>query len=221
MSAACRGWREHATTRGAPDVATVVVPFAGVQGKTRLHESARVRRVVSLAMLADVLAVCVPFGRTLVVTPDADAAAAARKAGAEAAADPGGGQGAAVRVGLEQVGSGPALVVNSDLPCLALDDLEALAGVVPAHGLALVEAADGTTNALGLSAPAVFAPLYGPGSAGRFREHAARLGLAAAAVELPGVTEDVDTLADLERLEARCGAHTRACLARLAAGACA
>ena len=204
--------------RSGPDVPTVVVPFAGVQGKTRLHESGRVRRALSHAMLADALAVCVPFGRTLVVTPDANAAAAAREAGADAVADPGGGQGAAVQAGLEQAAPGSVIVVNSDLPCLAPADLEALAAAVPVHGLVLVEAADGTTNALGLSASGVFAPLYGPGSAARFREHATRLGLAAATVALPSIAEDVDTLADLERLEARCGAHTRACLAELAAG---
>jgi len=37
-------------------VTTVVIPFAGADGKSRLHESRRVRRTLSLAMLADVLA---------------------------------------------------------------------------------------------------------------------------------------------------------------------
>ena len=41
---------------------TVVIPFAGADGKSRLHESRRVRRTVSLAMLGDVLAACVPIG---------------------------------------------------------------------------------------------------------------------------------------------------------------
>ena len=83
-------------------------------------------------------------------------------------------------------------------------------------GLALVEAADGTTNAIGLSAADVFAPLYGSGSAARFRDHASRLGVDVVRVELPGLAEDVDTFADLERLAPRCGARTRACLAELA-----
>ena len=40
---------------------------------------------------------------------------------------------------------------------------------MPPGGLALVEAADGTTNALALASPRLFEPLYGPGSADRFR----------------------------------------------------
>ena len=47
-----------------------------------------------------------------------------------------------------------------------------LVGRLADAGLALVEAADGTTNALSLPDPSVFAPLYGPGSADRFRAHA-------------------------------------------------
>jgi len=41
----------------------------------------------------------------------------------------------------------------------------------------VVEARDGTTNALGLPYPEVFRPLYGPGSAARFVAHALRLAL--------------------------------------------
>jgi 2-phospho-L-lactate guanylyltransferase (CobY/MobA/RfbA family) len=69
-------------------------------------------------------------------------------------------------------------------------------------------AEDGTTNALGLSDTTLFAPLYGPGSAARFQaisEHSV-------VVDRPGLRDDVDTLADLERLAARCGPHTRAAL---------
>ena len=69
--------------------------------------------------------------------------------------DPGGGQGPAVRAGLEVAalasgGAGPLLVVNADLPCVTARDLLALAGAVPDDGLALARAADGTTNALAL-----------------------------------------------------------------------
>ena len=57
------------------------------------------------------------------------------------------------------------LVVNADLPCAKARDLLTLLGALPEGGIALVEAADGTTNALALAAPHLFAPLYGPGSA--------------------------------------------------------
>jgi 2-phospho-L-lactate guanylyltransferase (CobY/MobA/RfbA family) len=49
---------------------TVVIPFAGVEGKTRLHTSRRARRALSLAMLGDVLAAAAAFGGLRVVTAD-------------------------------------------------------------------------------------------------------------------------------------------------------
>jgi 2-phospho-L-lactate guanylyltransferase (CobY/MobA/RfbA family) len=101
------------------------------------------------------------------------------------------------------------LVVNADLPCAVVDDLEALAAAIPADALALAQARDGTTNALGLSSAAMFSPVYGPGSAARFRALAA----GSVSVRLPNLADDVDTLADLERLFARCGPRTQACLA--------
>ena len=94
--------------------------------------------------------------------------------------------------------------MNADLPAATPAALRRLAEA----GLALVEAADGTTNALSLPDPRVFAPLYGPGSAARFRAHA---GLAT--VRIPELELDVDSDADLERLGARLGPRTRALLA--------
>jgi len=193
---------------------TVVVPFAGSSGKTRLDAPWSTRRELSLAMLADVVAAAIVVGRTLVVTMDAAAAAVAADAGAEAVADPGGGQGAAVAAALGLAADGEVLVVNADLPCVVPVDLRALLAAIPSHGLALVEALDGTTNALGLSAPEVFAPLYGPDSASRFRA----LPVESVAVAVPNLAEDVDTLADLERLQLRCGPRTQAALAALSAG---
>ena len=169
---------------------TVVVPFAGAAGKTRLDAPRSTRRELSLAMLADVLAAAIPVGRTLVVTPEADGI---ELIGVEVVDDPGGGQGAAVQaalVGLE----GRVLVVNADLPCVTTADLLALVEAIPPRGLALVEARDGTTNALGLSSPGLFQPLYGPGSANRFRA------LGAVPVTIPNLADDVDTSADLDRL---------------------
>jgi 2-phospho-L-lactate guanylyltransferase len=194
---------------------TVVIPFAGAEGKTRLHSSSRIRRVLAHAMFCDVLAACVLVGRTRVVTPDEKGANAAREAGAEVVADPGGGQGAAVQAGLEGVEPGGILVVNADVPCVVPHDLRSLLAATPAGCLALVEALDGTTNALSLSAPAEFAPLYGPGSSDRFRAHAESLGLEAVSVAVPNLAEDVDTMEDLTRLQLRAGPRTQACLAEL------
>jgi 2-phospho-L-lactate guanylyltransferase len=194
---------------------TVVIPFAGAEGKTRLHESRRVRRALAHAMFCDVLAACVAVGRTRVVTPDEAAAAAALDAGAENVADPGGGQAAAVRAGMEGIEPGGIIVVNADVPCVVPHDLRSLLAATPAGGIALVEALDGTTNALSLTAPQLFAPLYGPSSADRFREHASSLGLEAISVALPNLAEDVDTMEDLTRLQLRAGPRTQACLAEL------
>jgi len=149
------------------------------------------------------------------VTTDDAAAAVARDLGAEVVADPGRGQGPAVAAALADLDPGPMLIVNADVPCVVPADLRALLAATPAGGMALVEALDGTTNALSLSAAEMFAPLYGPGSAVRFRARAAELGLQAVAVAVPNLAEDVDTLDDRERLQLRCGPRTQACLFEL------
>jgi 2-phospho-L-lactate guanylyltransferase len=196
-------------------VVTVVIPFAGAEGKTRLHSSTRIRRALAHAMFGDVLAACVPVGRTRVVTPDEDGADMARDAGAEVVADPGGGQGAAVQAGLDGVGVGGTLVVNADVPCVVPHDLRSLLAATPAGCLGLVEALDGTTNALSLPTPDLFAPLYGPRSSDRFRAHWASLGLEVVSVAVPNLADDVDTMDDLTRLQLRAGLRTQACLAEL------
>jgi 2-phospho-L-lactate guanylyltransferase len=173
---------------------TVVIPFRS-GGKTRLP--AAIRTELSLAMLCDVITAAASSGRVRVVTDDRVAAGLAVELRAEAIDDPGGGQGAAVAtalVGLER----SCLVVNADLPCVTPEALSRLAATSPS----LVAAADGTTNALSLAEPAQFAPLYGSGSAGRF----AAAGFHA--VSIPELEQDVDTLADLERLTLPVGART-------------
>jgi 2-phospho-L-lactate guanylyltransferase (CobY/MobA/RfbA family) len=88
---------------------------------------------------------------------------------------------------------------------------------MPADGMALVRAADGTTNALALAAAWLFAPLYGPRSARRFAERAHRLGVEVVEVDLPNLADDVDSLAELERIEGRVGSWTARSLAALRA----
>ena len=159
---------------------TTVIPFRG-NGKTRLPDA--IRSETAVRMLSSVVAAAAPLGRVLVVTDDP----AAVPAPAEHVPDPGTGQGAAVRAGLERV-TGRALVVNADLPRATTAALERLA----AAGLALVAATDGTTNALSLPDPAVFDDLYGAGSAARFLASAPY-----ALVSIPELEHDVDTVEDL------------------------
>ena len=195
-------------------MATIVVPFRGPGGKQRLTAvSEDVRAAIAQAMLGDVLEACLASAPTVVVTNDQLARDLAEEMGARTVGDPGGGQGAAVSAALAALGQGITLVVNADLPCAEPGDLLALACAVPAGGMALVEASDGTTNALGLARPGLFAPLYGPGSAARFRAHAASLGAAVVAVDLPGLHTDVDTMEQLELLRGRVGRRTLAVLA--------
>ena len=107
--------------------------------------------------------------------------------------DPGGGQGAAVAAALAGLEPGAILIVNADVPCVVPDDLRALLAATPAGGIALVEALDGTTNALSISAPDVFAPLYGRDSAARFQARARELGLEPVSAAIPNLADDIDT----------------------------
>jgi 2-phospho-L-lactate guanylyltransferase (CobY/MobA/RfbA family) len=179
---------------------TVVVPFRGETAKQRLAPAPdEVRATLAQAMLEDVLEAALAVGEVVV-------------------AGERGGQGRAVEAALQPLEGGPILVVNADLPCVQPRDLLTLLGALPEGGLALVPAADGTTNALALAAPHLFAPLYGPGSADRFLAHAEQLGVPAAVASIPNLEDDVDTLADLERLDGLLGTQTAAALKALRAG---
>ena len=195
---------------------TVVVPFRGVEGKSRIARlPLEARAALGEAMLADVLAACEAIGPRYVVTPGADLAV-----DATLGRDPGGGLAAAVLAGIDAAlaagATAPFLVVNADLPCATARDVLALAGSIPDRGLALVAAADGTTNALALSSAGLFAPVYGPGSAARFAALAT-----SRVVDAPNLVDDVDTVEDLERLHDRLGVNTRRVLRRVRLGAAA
>jgi len=176
-------------------VPAIVIPYRG-DAKRRL--SSPLRAALAVAMLGDVVAAALAVGRVLVVTDDH----AVVPPDAEVVPDPGRGLGSAVEAGLSLV-RGHALVVNADLPAATPSSLLRLADA----GLAIVEASDGTTNALSLPDPRIFAPLYGPGSADRFRAHAPFVTAA-----IPELEADVDSDADLEQL-GRSGPRTRALLA--------
>jgi 2-phospho-L-lactate guanylyltransferase len=177
-------------------VPSIVVPYRG-DAKQRLPAS--LRAALALAMLGDVVEASAELGRVLVVTDDETAV----PPDAEWIPDPGRGLGAAVAAALHAV-TGHALVVNADLPAVTPEALARL----EAAGLALVEASDGTTNALSLPDPIVFVPVYGPGSAARFRAHAPF-----ATAYIPELEADVDVPGDLDRMGPLIGSRTRALLA--------
>jgi 2-phospho-L-lactate guanylyltransferase len=180
-------------------VPTIVIPFRGRDSKQRLP--GELRPGLARAMLADVVAAASEIGRVLVVTADL------LDLPVETVDDPGRGQGVAVEAALSEKTDSPVLVVNADLPAVTPRDLLSLLGSIPPAGLAVVPARDGTTNALALSAPALFEPLYGPGSAERFFA----LG-PSRYVEIPNLADDVDTFGDLKRLDSRLGRTTAAVL---------
>jgi 2-phospho-L-lactate/phosphoenolpyruvate guanylyltransferase len=180
---------------------TVVVPFRGESAKRRLAPApGEVRATLAHAMLDDVLAACSAVADEVIVASEA------------------GGQGPAVEAALRRIDSGPILVVNADLPAAQPRDLLTLLGALPEDGLALVAARDGTTNALAIAEPHLFAPVYGPDSAERFLARAERLEAPAAVAAIPNLADDVDTLGDLERLEGRLGPRTAAALEALRTG---
>jgi 2-phospho-L-lactate/phosphoenolpyruvate guanylyltransferase len=193
-------------------MAPIVVPFRGESAKQRLDASDEIRSTLALAMLGDVLTACVAAGHTFLVTDDADARALASELGGEFVDDPGGGQGPAVAAALERVQDGPVVVLNADVPCVVPHDLRTLAGVAELGALGLVEAEDGTTNALAFPRASLFAPLYGGGSAARFRDHLQQLGVTAVSAVIPNLSDDVDTVADLERVLLRAGPRTQAAI---------
>jgi 2-phospho-L-lactate guanylyltransferase len=191
-----KGIRAPCADYASTGLPTIVVPYRG-DAKRRLPPE--IRAAAALAMLGDVVEATSAVGPVRVVTDDP----AAVPPGAEWVADPARGLGAAVAAGLAGV-EGHALVVNADLPAATPAAIVELA----AAGLALVEARDGTTNALSLPDPSVFVPLYGPGSAARFRAHAPFV-----TVSLPALEADVDSPEDLERLAPILGRRTRLVLA--------
>lgn len=194
----------------------IVVPFRGGSAKQRLDAPDEARAQLALAMLGDVLTAAVATGRTLLVTRDAAARSLAADLGAETVEDPGGGQGAAVEAALQGTDNGTVIILNADVPCVVPRDLRTLAGTADLGALGLVEAADGTTNALALPHASLFAPLYGGGSAARFRDHAEAHGVSAVSAAIPNLSDDVDTLDDLQRVGYRAGPRTLVALAQLA-----
>lgn len=188
-------------------MATIVVPYRS-GGKSRLPKPIRVE--LGLAMLEDVLMATTSVAATIVVTDDDDGAAAtlASRLGAIVVTDPGGGQGIAVGAALAMT-DGPCIVVNSDLPAATVEDVAQLLDAAHAGRFAIVEAADGTTNALALPTPTAFRPLYGQQSAARFRAHAVHSGFTLAELDTPSLALDVDTTVDLDRVAADAGPKTR------------
>jgi 2-phospho-L-lactate guanylyltransferase len=211
-------------------VITAIVPAKSLSGaKSRLSRRLPREAVAQLclAMLGDVveaLARVASIDRVVVVTPDAEIAETARRAGAEVLLRPDPGLNAAVdaaAVGLAPGGGDGVLVVLGDVAGARPEDLERLVGALDGRGVALAPSRDGGTSALLRVPPDVIAAGFGPGSASVHRERAARAGVPCVELELPSLAIDVDEPEDLAALLAsgRAGPRTRAFLAAHAARA--
>jgi 2-phospho-L-lactate guanylyltransferase len=163
------------------------------------------RRAVALAMVADVLAAVGHSASTAsltVVTADPEAAAAARLAGAVARDDEGLPWNAALMRAMASVPGGAATaIVAGDLPLLEPEDVDALAAALGSTGVVLGRAHDGGTNALALAPAGAIASRFGaPASASVHARLAVDAGFEPVIVDRPGLSLDLDTAADLDRL---------------------
>lgn len=197
----------------------VVVPVRTLSGgKARLGEAldAEERQGLIAGMLRDELAVLCAWGLAAaihVVSPDPEVAPIAEAAGAHALAQVSEGLNEAIRDGRAAAtgaGATAILILPADLPILdvpALDRLLDSADAAMAAGagaplvvIAAADARDGT-NALLLSPPGIIEPHFGSGS---LEAHLRAARDAHATVQLvvdPVVGFDLDTPADLVRLE--------------------
>ena len=163
----------------------------------------RGRRELATALFRDVLGAaldCPGLDSVVVVTRDPEALQISSDAGAEGMDDPGDLNESldAVAQTLAQRGVDRLLVVHADLPLASTVDIETVAHA--SAEVALVASGDGGTNALACPAGA-FGFQYGPGSAQQHREAAWDADLETELLDLPGRALDIDTPADLERLQ--------------------
>jgi 2-phospho-L-lactate guanylyltransferase len=153
------------------------------------------RSTLVLDLLARVVAACAQAGLPVtVVSPDPAVHRAAAELGADSLDDGGRDLTGAVALALgRHAAAEVAVVLAGDLPYVTADDVRDL--IAAADPLAIVAAADGTTNAVAARPPGAFTPAYGPGSA---RRHGGRR------VRAAGLERDLDTPVDLEGWLAAC-----------------
>jgi 2-phospho-L-lactate guanylyltransferase len=215
------------TSASAASAWAVVVARVGERAKSRLAGALDPlqRTELALAMLADVLDVCLRSGLAgTVAVVDAPAArTVAETRGALVLSDPGAGDmNAAVDAGVQlalQRGAGTVIIVPGDVPVLNSADLQALLSAAGNAPRAVVVGAsrDGEgTNALLLRPPDVIAPGFGPPSVGRHVQAGKAAGALSVVRSHLGLALDIDTPNDLAVLAAAHPAgQTGAALAHL------
>jgi 2-phospho-L-lactate guanylyltransferase len=194
------------------------LPKAKARLASALDENGR--RELATALFRDVLAAaldCPALDQVAVVTRDPVALQIASDAGAEGMDDAGNLNESLDSVArtLGQRSVDRLLVLHADLPLVSAADIETVAR--SSADVALVSSGDGGTNALACPTRA-FGFCYGVGSAQAHKEAAWDADLEAELLDLPGLALDIDTPADLERLQhliesgQAAGEHTLAAL---------
>ncbi|HEX6947495.1 MAG TPA: 2-phospho-L-lactate guanylyltransferase [Acidimicrobiia bacterium] len=173
-----------------------IVPIRSFRlGKSRLapHLTEERRRALATSLAAKVTEAAVVAGMTpLVITADDEVAAWAAEFGHRVVPDPGGGLDEACRAGVSASGRDRWVVVHSDLPLIAAEDLVAVADLVAAGRDVIAPSSDGGTSVLSSAGTMAFS--YGPGS---FHRHLARLTDPVIVVRT-GLLHDLDTPRDFE-----------------------
>jgi 2-phospho-L-lactate guanylyltransferase len=176
------------------------------QAKARLSPvlDAAGRRALALAMFGDVLRAalaCDALDGVAVVSRDEEVLAAARGAGAEGMAEPGGLNEALDSAAKALAGRGVerVVIIAADLP-LAMSDSIASA-LATGAAVAIAESRAGGTNILAMP-PGAFSLQFGPDSARRHTRAAKEAGLSICRLDAPELALDIDTPGDLSRLRA-------------------
>jgi 2-phospho-L-lactate guanylyltransferase len=103
----------------------------------------------------------------------------------------------AAAAALAAEGANAVIIVPTDLPTLAADDVQALIASLE-QGVTIAPASmDGGTNALAMAPPGAGPCLFGADSARRHLDAARRRGVAARRLELPAFARDVDSVDDV------------------------
>ncbi|WP_066523083.1 2-phospho-L-lactate guanylyltransferase [Curtobacterium ammoniigenes] len=183
---------------------TVLIPVKGTAAaKRRLGATAE----QALAIALDTVAAAVPVADVVVVT--AADPALFRPLGARVLTEPKSiaGLNAALRWGLERMPEDqPTACLQGDLPALRPDELRRALAAAGRYERAIVPDASGTGTVLLTARRAdAITPMFGIDSA-RAHERAAFVRLALS--DIDGLRQDVDTPADLVRVDGRVGERT-------------
>jgi 2-phospho-L-lactate/phosphoenolpyruvate guanylyltransferase len=92
-------------------------------------------------------------------------------------------------------------VISADLPLVQPEEVEELLDSTPGRGIAIARALDGGTNAVSIRPPGLVRTHFGEASSAAVH---AGLGVEHVVLDLPGLAFDVDTPADLARMQAAC-----------------